>query len=240
MPPGQDYSSPAPMGDYGAGGSSGGIRRFFVFLRKYWWVPILTLLLAAGGAVAFILWAPPVYISTSAMYETEHLHLSEGALFTEDATTYIGTQLELLKSARMGRVAIERLRAAGTNGVPVGKDGLPLPVTLSFREAPKSTVFVITASSADPDLSQNYLDALMSGYLDYKKDVRKRVSGETAASISRQVETLETELKTAQDELTTFQRTNNLAILQEEGTIAGGYSKNWKRTSPICNWNPNC
>jgi len=223
MPPGPDYPSPAPADNYGAGGSLGGRHRFFVFLRKYWWVPLLTLLLTSGTAVGYMVWAPPVYVSSSAMWETEKLHLSEGALFTEDATTYIGTQIELLKSVRMEQAALERLRAADTNGVPHGKDGLPLQITLNFREAPKSTVFIITASSADPAFSQNFLDALMSGYLEYKKTVRKLVSGETAASISAQVEALERELKSAQDELTVFQRTNNLAILQEEGTIAGGY-----------------
>ena len=34
---------------------------------------------------------------------------------------------------------------------------------------------------------------------------------------------LERELKTDQEALTAFQRTNNLAILQEEGTISGAY-----------------
>jgi capsular exopolysaccharide synthesis family protein len=211
------------MDDYGAGGSSGGVRRFFVFLRKYWWVPLLTLLLASGAAVGFILWTPPVYVSSASMYETEKLHLSEGVLFTEDATTYIGTQIELLKSVRMMQATLERLRDKGTNAVPVGKDGLPLKVILGFKEAPKSTVFVITATSADADYSQNFLDALMTGYLEYKKTVRKLVSGETAASISAQVEAREKDLRAAQEELTVFQRTNNLAILQEEGTIAGGY-----------------
>ena len=123
----------------------------------------------------------------------------------------------------MEQAALETLRAAGTNGVPAGKDGLPLQITLTFKEAPKSTVFVITASSADAAFSQNFLNALMSDYLQYKQDVRKRVSGETAASISAQVEALERELQTDQDALANFQRTNNLAILQEQGTIAGGY-----------------
>jgi capsular exopolysaccharide synthesis family protein len=211
------------MADYGAGGSSGGVLRFFVFLRKFWWIPFLTLLLATGAAVGFVMWTPPVYISSASMWETERLHLSEGALFTEDPTTYIGTQIELLKSPRMAQAALESLRAAGSNSVPTGKDGLPLQVTLSFKEAPKSTLFLITASSANAAFSQNFLNALMTDYLEYKQEVRKRVSGETAASISAQVEALERELKADQDALAVFQRTNNMAILQEEGTIAGGY-----------------
>jgi polysaccharide biosynthesis transport protein len=211
------------MDDYGAGGSSSGRRRFWVFLRKYWWVPVFTLLIASGTAIGYVTWAPPIFVSTAAMWETEKLHLSEGALFTEDATTYIGTQIQLLKSQRMSQAALERVKDLTTNGVPLGTDGSPLKVTLAFREAPRSTVFVITATSADPQYSQNFLDALMTGYLEYKKTVRKLVSGETAASISAQVEALERELESAQNELTVFQRTNNLAILQEEGTIAGGY-----------------
>jgi len=223
MPPSQDYSSLSPMDDYGANGSSNGRNRFFVFLRRYWWVPALTLLLGLGGAAAFIRWAPPVFVSSAAMWETEKLHLAEGALFTEDPQTYIGTQIELLKSGRMYEAAMERLRASGSNAVPLGKDGLPLQVTLNFKEAPKSAVFSITAGSADPALSRNFLDALMNDYLDYKKTVRKLVSGDTAASISSQVEARERELNSAQEALTVFQRTNNLAILQEEGTMAGGY-----------------
>jgi polysaccharide biosynthesis transport protein len=210
------------MEDYGAPPSQGS-RRFFVFLRRFWWIPTITLLLMIGGAVCFIVWAPPVFVSSAAMWETEHLHLSEGALFTDDPQTYIGTQIELLKSGRMWEAAIERLRATSTNAVPLDKRGVPLDVTLKFKEAPKSAVFVITATSADGTFSQNFLNALMYEYLEYKKTVRKMVSGDTAASISAQVESLERELQTAQDALTVFQQTNNLAILQEEGTIAGGY-----------------
>jgi uncharacterized protein involved in exopolysaccharide biosynthesis len=125
------------MDDYGAGGSSNGWRRFFVFLRKYWWVPPLTLLLGLGSAVGYIHWSPPVYVSSAAMWETEKIHLNEGALFTDDSQNYIGTQIELLKSGRMWQAAIERLRAASTNAVPIGKDGFPLEVKLNFKEAPK-------------------------------------------------------------------------------------------------------
>lgn len=208
----------------GQSGPSNSVRRYLFFLRTYWWVPLLTLILAIGGAIAYGVLTPPVYTSAASMWETEKLHLSEGALFTEDPTTYIGTQIELLKSVRMQLAAVDRLRSSGTNTpVPLGKDGLPLQVSLNFREAPKSSVFLITASSADAAFSQNFLDALMNAYLEYKKSIRKLVSGDTAASISAQVEDAESALKDAEEALSVFQRTNNLAILQEEGTVAGGY-----------------
>jgi succinoglycan biosynthesis transport protein ExoP len=210
------------MENYGAPASQG-LLRFFVFLRRYWWVPVLTLLLGLGGAAGYVRWAPPVFVSSAAMWETEKLHLAGGALSTDEGQNYIGTQIELLKSGRLRQETMERLQASATNAIPRGKDGLPLELLFSFKEAPKSAVFVITASSADPAFSRNFLDALMSEYLEYKKTVRKLVSGETAASISTQVVSRERDLRDAQDALTTFERTNNLAILQEEGTLAGGY-----------------
>ena len=94
---------------------------------------------------------------------------------------------------------------------------------LKVLQAPKSTVFVVEASSSNPGFTPAYLDALMNEYLEYKKNVRKVISGDTLASISEQVLRLERDLKADQDALTAFERTNNLAILQEEGTIAGGY-----------------
>jgi polysaccharide biosynthesis transport protein len=222
MLPGENYSAD-PVNSANMGNSPSGMGRFLIFLRLYWWVPLVTLLLAIGGGIAIILLAAPVYTSSASMWETERLHLSEGAIFSEDASTYIGTQIELLKSGRMAQETLEDMRTASTNGLPKDKDGLPLRVTLNFREAPKSTVFVITTTSADPAFSQNYLDALMADYLKYKKEVRKSVSGATAASIEGEVEAGETELKSDQDALLAFERTNNLAILQEEGTVAGNH-----------------
>lgn len=186
-------------------------------------MPVLTLTLALGAAIVYFLLAPPTFVSSAAMWETEKMRLPEGALFTEDPQNYLGTQTELLRSGMMRQLTLARLQAAGTNAVPLGKDGKPLGVKLKVTQAPKSSVFVVEASSSDPAYTQAYLDSLMNQYLEYKKNIRKVVSGDTLASISEQVLRLERDLKADQDALTTFEQTNNLAILQEEGTIAGGY-----------------
>jgi capsular exopolysaccharide synthesis family protein len=222
-PPEPGYELIGTPEDYSAPASPFRIQKFISFLRKYWWVPALTLTLALGAAIAYFLLAPPTFVSSAAMWETEKMRLPEGALFTEDPQNYLGTQTELLRSGRMRQLTLARLQTAGTHTVPVGKDGKPLGVKLKVTQAPKSSVFVVEASSPNPAYTQAYLDSLMNEYMEYKKNIRKVVSGDTLASISEQVLRLERDLKADQDALTTFERTNNLAILQEEGTIAGGY-----------------
>src|SRR6266516_2824697 len=199
------------------------IRKFLGVLRRHWWVPVLATAVTAGVAIGYISWSPPTYVSVARLWETEKLRLPEGAAFTGDAQNYYGTQIELLRSMKMQQLALARLQAARTNTIPLGEDNKPLKVKLPVAQMPKSTVFAIESSCANPEYAQAFLNAITVEYLEYKRNIRKLVSGDTLASISDQVLRLERELKADQEALTSFQRSNNLAILQEEGAIAGGY-----------------
>jgi polysaccharide biosynthesis transport protein len=219
--PDAGYPVPASSEDYAAPGSPSGSRRIAFFFRKFWWVPLLTMILALGAAEYYnYYWAPPHYVSSASMWETEKLRLPEGAAFTDNLQDYLGTQMELLRNG-LEKSVVARLQE-NSNAIPLDKDGLPIKVEITVKQAPKSTIFVIEADSPNADYSQSYLDALVLEYIEKKKTVRKTVSGDTLASISEQVLSREKELKEDQAALTAFERTNNLAILQEEGTISGG------------------
>lgn len=200
-------------------------RRRLVILRRYWWVPVVTLVAAFGGAIGYLRVMPPTFVSEARLWETEKLRLPEGAgaAFSQDAQNYYGTQIELLRSQNTAQGALARLQSSGTNAIPRGKDGKVLPVELRVTQSPRSTVFVVQASSSDATYTQNFLNALLEEYLAYRKNIRKLVSGDTLASISDQVLRLERDLKASQDALTAFEHTNNLAVLEEESRVAGAY-----------------
>ena len=221
--PAEDFQLLGPADDYGGHASRLRVKRLLTFLRKLWWVPLITLVLSLGAAAACLWWRPPTFVSVGRMWETVKLNLPEGAMFSEDLQNFLGTQAELLKSARLQQMTLEALSAMGTNTVPKDAEGKPLKVDIKVVQAPKSTVFNVVASSATQEYTRTYLDSLMEQSLKYKKDVRQQVSGGTMASISDQVQKLEREVKTAQDTYNEFQRTNNLAVLEEEGKVAGGY-----------------
>src|SRR5579864_740323 len=126
----QDYQFLSPADEFGAPASPIQLKRFLAFLRRLWWVPLLTLILAFGAAAAFIIWKPPTYISGGRMWETVKLTLPEGTLFSEDLQNFLGTQAELLKSARLQELTLAALRAATTNALPTEKDGRPLKVKI--------------------------------------------------------------------------------------------------------------
>ena len=215
-----DYGPPEPAG---GGGSAFSIGRYLFFLRKYWWLPLLTLVLGAGAGIAYVVYKPPTYISRGRLWETGKVRMPEGSLVADDPATAIGTQTELLRSSELHQLTLESLRSSSTNAVPRGPDGQPLKVKVFVAQVPRTAMFEVTASSSDPRYTQVYLNTLMERYLDYKRNQRKLVVGGTMASISAQVMRLENNLKEAEEDLNKFQRTNNMAILREEGAVAGGY-----------------
>jgi polysaccharide biosynthesis transport protein len=218
-----DHHLTAPMEEGASKHAPFRMRKYLAVLLKWWWVPVLTLALSLGVAITYVVRKPPTFVSSARMWETEKMRLPEGELFSEDMATFLGSQTELLQSAKLRELTLARLKAEGTNAMAIGFDGQPLPVSIRVWQAAKSSIFVLEATSFQSAYVQAYLNALMDVYLEYRKDVRKMVSGDTLASITEQVQKWERDLKNEQDILTAFERTNNMSILQEEGTVAGGY-----------------
>ena len=225
-PPDTGYPSYGAADEYGSSGPSASpvrLLRMLRFLLKFWWIPILTVLMGVGFGFLRVRSTPPTFTSTALMWETEKLRLPGGASFTEDVQNYYGTQMELLQSERMFQLAIESLQTTGTNNVPRDKTSLPLKVKVKARQQPKSTVIVLEASSSDPQYAQNVLEKIMVVFQAYRRSVRQNVSSITVSSISDSVKKIEGDLRESQAALATFQKSNNLAILQQEATISGGY-----------------
>ena len=78
-------------------------------------------------------------------------------------------------------------------------------------------------TGSNPEYTRNYLDALMQAFINYDRETRTALQGTTLASITDQMQTLEQELKVEQDALLIYERTNDLGILQDEQSVAGGY-----------------
>jgi succinoglycan biosynthesis transport protein ExoP len=223
-PPEQTFDSYEPVRDYGSPQSAVRLRRLLTFLRRYWWIPLCTATLGLSAGIAYVLWAPPVYVSEGRMWEAEKMRLpGESGGFAEDSQTYYGTQTELLQSSKLTDLTYENLRTVRTNAIPRDKEGRPLQVKVKVKQQPKSTILLLEASSANRDFTQAYLDSLMYVFQVYRKTVRQAVSGTTITSISEQIKRLESDLADSQKELNAFQKTNNIAVLQEEATITGGY-----------------
>jgi len=193
-------------------------------LLRYWWLPVITLALGLGAGVGLVRLTAPTYVSKARMWETLKVRLPEGSLFSDDVQNAFGTQTELLQSDALRLLTLARLQSTGgKQAIPVEPDGsLPL-VTIRVTSSGKSSVFVIEATSSHAAYTQAYLNALMDVFLEYKRNMRQQLSGLTLASISEEVKKAEDDLNEAKQLLMVFEQTNNLAGLQQDSAVSGGY-----------------
>jgi Mrp family chromosome partitioning ATPase/uncharacterized protein involved in exopolysaccharide biosynthesis len=198
------------------------VQRFLSFLLKYWWTPLVTMALALVVAGAYVWMQPPTYVSTGRMWETEQLRMGDMG-FQKELQSFFGTEAELLKSPTMLDKAREILRSAGTNGPLVVNAAAAPRVKVEVTQVPKSTVFDVVATGPEPTYTQAFLEALMNEYLAYKRGVHKEIAGGAEASISKQVNDYESEMRDRERTLSLFKSTNDLAVLEEEAKGAGNY-----------------
>ncbi len=200
------------------------LRRFLAALRQFWWIPLITVIL--GAALGFITARRlvPVYVSSARMWETLKVQLPGESLYSEDMQNLMGTQIQLLQSEKIREMTLARLAAnAAKKTIPLGKDGFPLPVIIRVESAPNSSILDLSAASSDPAYTQNYLQALMETFITYDRDTRNSISGMTLASITDEIAKLEEDLKNEQDDLSAYQRTNNVEIVKNEQAVAAAY-----------------
>jgi succinoglycan biosynthesis transport protein ExoP len=199
------------------------LKKFLFFLRKFWWIPVITLILAVGAAVTTFVLSPPEFVSVASLWQTERLQLPDGAAFAEDQDNFFGTMTAVFTSPKLADLALKRLSDTDTNFASLYRDGNAPDVNVTVSQATRGQVFYIQAISANPAFTPAYLNALVNSYLDYKRNVRKDVSGGTLASITTQISALQEEMKMDQDALDEYEQSNNLVVLQQESQVAGDY-----------------
>ncbi|MBC8096193.1 MAG: AAA family ATPase [Akkermansiaceae bacterium] len=191
-------------------------RRYWSCLKERWWVPLVGLVLALGTVLVYETIRSESYTSFAQLYATGEAQLNVGSLFSEESQNYFGTQIELLKSGRLQNAAFKRTGY-------VAKPGANTPVTLNVAQPMRTSILVLQATGSDADLTQRFLDSLIQEYLAYKKETRISTSEDIVVSLTEQLARQEKELQTEQEKWAGFQKTNNVAVLEEEAKSAGLY-----------------
>jgi len=191
-------------------------RRYLSYLRERWWV----VLLCVAGAVSAMLARQTIqtesYNSYAQIYLADDAQINVGSVFSGESQTYFGTQIELLKSSRLQSAAFEK---AGITLQPGQKN----PYKLDIGHPSGTSILQLQATGADPALTQRYLQMLINQYLAFKKETRATTSQDVLDSLQDVLARKTTELQAAQDKWAEFQKSNNVAVLEEEGKSAGLY-----------------
>ncbi|HWV99150.1 MAG TPA: polysaccharide biosynthesis tyrosine autokinase [Candidatus Acidoferrum sp.] len=185
-------------------------------LVRKWWVLVggVALGLLVVGAIAW--YQPSSFVSLGRMIVSIKLAIPEGSVYNEELSNFLGTQAALMQSG----VVVNRAHARVLAQHPSLTNQ---PVALKVTVSPKTSIFVLEATGADPQYSQAFLQACMEEYINLKKEMRAQTSDTTVAGLTEEALRLEKELRSGEDDMVHFQRSNSVVILEEQGSSTANY-----------------
>jgi len=199
--------------------------RFFTRFQRYktlligkWWVPVVCLVLGVAAMLAIHKFQKPVFTSVGRMIVSIKLSLPEGSVYTEELSNFLGTQSALMQSDAVLQRAYTRAGGQSTNEL-----GEPVVPDIKVKVLPKTTIFVLQATGADPVYTHNFLQAAMEEYVNLKREMRSQTSDTTLAGLTSEVMRLQKELARLDEEVLQFQRTNSVVLQQDQGLSAVDY-----------------
>jgi len=191
-------------------------RRFLSYLRERWWVVLTCMVFTISSLLVYETVRTEKYTSFAQIYMSGNVQVNVGSLFAEESVTYFGTQIELMKSTRLQSAAFKK---AGITLLPGEKN----PYTMEIVQPLKTSILQLQATGPDPGLTQRFLQMLVAEYLAYKKETRLSTSQDVLDSLQDELAKKTADLQAEQDKWAEFQKSNNVAVLEEDGKSAGLY-----------------
>ena len=191
-------------------------RRYLSYLRERWWVVLSCLVFTQSINLVHEAFRTPLFTSLSRINLASGARIEGGEFYSDANEIYFGTQLRLLQSGPIVGAAMQKVGIQ----VPVGEKN---PYLFDVEQTPKTSILLLQATGPDPDVTQHYLQAIIDAYLLYKKQTHTSTSQNILDQLQDQLSATAAALKTAEDTLNDFERTNDAAALDQESQSASGY-----------------
>jgi capsular exopolysaccharide synthesis family protein len=190
--------------------------RYKALLLRRWWIVALAISTGLLAAAWRSNTQPVAFRSTARLVVGGKMALQEKASYSEEVSLFFDTQIQMMRSAEIQRRAAERLQS-------LHPELAPSPVFVEAAQFPRAAIFVLTATGSNAEYTQQFLDACIDEYLDYRKEMRSEKSENTVSALTDQLARWEKEVSASENELQNFQAQNSIAFLQEQGNSTGIY-----------------
>ncbi len=184
-------------------------------LAVWWWLLLLAVATGIGWQAYNELNRDPVYVSQSEMMISGRFALPD-SVYREELSNFFGTQISLMRSARVQQQARERVHMLHPD-IPQSW------VSLSVNQRPQASIFQLRAEGGEPRFTRAFLDAVMEEYQTFRREMRSETTENTLLAVTEQLYRLEEEIDAQENTVVEFQKENNLVFLKEQDSSTGAY-----------------
>ena len=193
------------------------------------WIVILSFIIFVAATVFYLVNTVPIYEAFASMMVEPLSDTSISSLFDAgfSSTSNISTELEILNSRSTYDNAIAKLdltKYVSSDGIrysdfeiPLGYEALSKMVTV---EAVSDTSYIrITVQNQSPEFARDFCNALADSYSDVLTGITRNSAQSQLEFITAEIPSVEAALRQAAQDLSDFQRDNNLLQMGAENQI---------------------
>jgi len=196
--------------------------RYKSLLARKWWIPGLCVVTGLVTVWSLSWYGPPTFVSVGRMIVSTKLTTQETSAYSEEMNNFLGTQANLMQSDQVVRRALSRVVKRYPEMASRGRRA-EAPVKLKVTITPKTSIFVLTGTGNDPQVTQAFVQFCMEDFITVKGELRTRSSDVALASLGTEVHNLEQTLAGLDQAQMDFETTNSMALFEEQGNRIGNY-----------------
>ena len=196
--------------------------RFKSLLKRRWWLLLLTVSIGLAVEGWLVFSKKPAFESTGMLMVTERTVMPENSQgYSEERENFYGTQIQLLQNPEVYERAKRRVALEAA-------DLAPCRVELTPTLVPRSAIFNVSGRGENAAYTQQFVDAAMQEFINYKLEKLKTLNIHEAGEVSTELERLGNERKDREARLATFLKENKMAFWEETGRTAAKYLSDLK------------
>lgn len=202
------------------------LQQLILILKARYKVALFTLIVIVGATLAISLLISPRYTATTSIVVDTHTpDPLLGTILAGPSPSYLPTQIDIIKSDRTARRAIEILQLDKNRAVrdkwleeTEGRGKLEswlaavLLNNLKAKPQTDSNVINLTYTSADPQFSAAVANAFAQAYMETKVELKAEPAKEYAAWFNEQGKGLRENLEKAQAKLAAYQQKQGIVV----------------------------
>jgi capsular exopolysaccharide synthesis family protein len=187
------------------------VKEYLAILLKRKWLILVCFLLSMAFTTAFLFTRQPVYRANAKILVTMPGYSRQSSDVTVDRgdRIFYPTMVEVMRSQTMLRRVQQRLRKTAEEV----RENL---VRLNISRAGESDIVIVSVDSPSRDFAREFANAVCDEYLKFRDEERAQGQETALLGLTREINRLSQELKTANERILTFARQNNVALLERD------------------------
>ena len=180
------------------------IKEYLAVLLKRKWLVLVCFLLSMAGTTAFLFTRQPIYRASGKMlitYAGGSMPITE--ITREDEGRFFSTQIDIMLSQTMLRRVQQRMKKTPEE---VRENLVDLKIT-AVRGA---AIMLISVDSPSKDFARDFANTMADEYLKFREEQRAASSESALLLLTREINRLGQELKTANDRLLTYAKEHGM------------------------------